>query len=458
MTRRRLRDDSGLAMITVVMLGTALLLVMSVVFARGLAQFGNTNEDALWEQALAAAESGLNLGLATLDDDGGYTTGDVLPNGVLGSDQERAWAVDAAEVHPVADLIATPDGEFVVIKPANEPFVYSVGYAPSRDADQRRIRVVRSQYQVEAYPSTWNGNLAFLSGGKLTFRGNPTFLAGAAVGIHANGFLDVGGSTYTDGCLSAHGGAKVTGSFVQPPGCDPPGNQDLVVVPVVDPRDHWDESQYDLCPDGKVRAGPAHPLYGNTATAVPCSGQTLAASAATTAYMGWKFTGCCDASTWAGWKYESTNANHGVFYVYQGSATLVSSPGAALLPWRVSIFAEALGSCSPIQGGDIVIAGSPTMEPYDLVGNLQLVAGRDIDISGNADFTGLAAAHEQIEITGDLDVEDGAFIAESACDSVPSTVTESYVGGGSTIDNHGPVAGELAAPAYLLVARSWVEL
>jgi len=463
MKRFRLFDESGLAMITVVMLSTALLLVLAVVFARGLDQYGNTNDDALWEQALAAAESGLNLGLATVEADGAYTTGESLREDLIGSTEEKAWAMAVADARPSGDVVRTSDGEFVVIKPVDYPYVFAVGYAPSRDADDRRVRVVRARFEVLLQSTSWTTRLAFLAGDHLEFRGNPTFLTGAGVGIHTNGFLDVGGSTSSDGCVSASGGSKVTGSFVQPPECPPPGDQPIVIIPEVDPRAHWLKSQYDLCPDGKVRAGPANPTYGNTATNVPCTGAALTSSAATSAYMGWKFMGCCDASNWASWKYESTNANDGVFYVYQGIATVVSSPGAALLPWEVSIFVESLGSsCGALQGGDIIISGHPVMKPYNTTGKLQLLAGRDIDISGNADFTGLAAAHEQIEITGDLDVEDGSFLAQGGypdhCDTPGSPVQGSYVGGGATVNNHGPLATDLAAPEYVLMPRSWLEL
>lgn len=460
MKRRPLADEAGLAMITVVMLATALLLIMAVVFARGLAQFGNTSQDALWEQALAAAESGLNLGLASVEADGTYTTGEVLSEDLVGSSSEKAWVMAAAEAHPDEDVVRTSDGEFVVIRPSNYPLVFSVGYAPSRDAEDRRVRVVRARFETEARATAWTTRLAFLAGGSLEFRGNPTFLTGAAVGIHTNASIDVGGSTFADGCVTASGEGHVSGAFVQPPECPIPGGQPIVVIPVVDPRAHWSESEYDLCPDGKVRAGPAHVEYGNTAVNAPCTGSALVASAATTAFRGWKFFGCCDQSRWATWKYEANNAHDGVYYVYEGTAVIVSSPGAELLPWEVSILAEAHGSeCGALQGGDIIIAGNPEMTPHSSTGNLQLLAGRDIDIAGNANFSGLAAAHEQIEITGDLDVQDGSFLAESGeCDTPGSPVPLSYVGGGATVNNNGPIATELSAPVFVLVARTWVEL
>ena len=98
------------------------------------------------------------------------------------------------------------------------------------------------------------------------------------------------------------------------------------------------------------------------------------------------------------------------------------------------------------------------MTPHSTSGNLQLIAGRDIEISGNADFTGLAAAHEQIELTGDLDVAEGAFLAEGACDSIDDRVDDSRVGGTSYVENTGPVATELGSTVELLTATSWTEL
>lgn len=450
-------EDRGMAMFAVVLLGSAMVLMSSVVLARGVAQYGNTSSDALWEQALATAESGLSVGLATVEADDGYHTGELANEGLAGTGQEKAWVVAAADARPQEDLVKTSDGEFVIVKPSNSAFLYSAGFAPSREAENRRVRVVRIDYELIPYSTSWITHFAFLSGDDLELRGNPTFLTGASVGIHANGFLDVGGSTEVDGCLSASGGATVTGGVSQDPGCPAPGAQPLEFIPLVNPRGHWDESFYDLCPDGKVRAGPGHPVYGNTAANVPCTGQTLTADAGASPYLGWRFMGCCDAVDWATWKYESTGSNNGVFYVFEGNAIIVSSPGSALIPWQAMVITEARGVCGSLQGGDIDIAGSPKMIPFPGAGNLQFIAGRDMDISGSPGMSGLTAAHEQIDISGTAVVVGGGFLAESGCNS-GDLVTMSRVGGNVTVDNDGPVETELGTTVELLTATSWVEI
>jgi hypothetical protein len=446
-----------MAMFAVVMLGSAMVLMSSVVVARGVAQYGNTHGDALWEQALATAESGLSVGLATIEADGSYHTGEVAIEGLAGTDQEKAWVVAIADARPEEDLVSTSDGEFVIVKASNSAFLYSAGFAPSRDSENRRVRVVRIDYALIPYATTWFNNFAFLSGDDLELRGNPTFLTGHAVGIHANAFLDVGGSTFVEGCLSASGGANVTGAVSQDPECPAPGAQPLEFIPLVQPRDHWEDSFYDLCPDGKVRAGPAHPISGNTAANVPCTGQTLTTDASSSPYLGWRFMGCCDSADWATWKYESTGSNDGVFYVFEGNAIIVSSPGSTLIPWQTTVIAEARGVCGSLQGGDIDIAGSPEVIPFPGAGNLQFVAGRDIDISGNPGMSGLTAAHEQIDISGTAVVVGGGYLAESGCDS-GDLVTTSRVGGNATVDNDGPVETELGTTIDLLTVTSWVEI
>lgn len=443
-------------MIAVAMLGTALVLISTVVFARGLSQFGNTRGDALWEQSLGGAEACLDWALSVIEGDETFTTGEEIPEEMAGSSQERTWVLEAAAQRPDSDIIHTGDADCLVVKPSNGAFVYGVGYAPTRDAPGARTRVVRVDYQVIPHVTTWIAQLAFLAGDDLTFRGNPTFLTGAAVGIHSNAFLDIGGSTFADGCVTASGGSKLAGSFNQPPGCPTPGAQPIIVIPPVVARNHWERSHYDLCPDGKVRAGPAHPVWGNTATGIPCQGQTLISNAAT-GYMGWKFMGCCDAEDWAQWKYDSVSANDGIFYVFQGSVDIVSSPGTDLVPWEMSLFVEARGVCGSLQGGDIDVSGSPDMAPYPTGGNIQFLAGRDIEISGNADFTGLASAYEQIMITGDLDVDEGSFLAAGRCND-GGLVDESYVGGNAWVSNTGPVDTEIGSTVDLLTATSWTEL
>lgn len=104
---------------------------------------------------------------------------------MVGSSQERDWAIGAADARPDSEVIHTGDGECVVVKPSNGAFTYGVGYGPRRDDQTRRVRAVRVDYDLIPYTTTWITQMAFLAGDDLTFRGNPTFLTGYAVGITA---------------------------------------------------------------------------------------------------------------------------------------------------------------------------------------------------------------------------------------------------------------------------------
>ena len=75
-----LRREAGMAVVMVVFLGLALMMLTAVVSLRSMRQTGNTRSDAQWEQALQAAEAGLDHGLALANLDAGFTTGETLPD------------------------------------------------------------------------------------------------------------------------------------------------------------------------------------------------------------------------------------------------------------------------------------------------------------------------------------------------------------------------------------------
>jgi hypothetical protein len=457
--RVRLHDDRGMAVMAVMILGMALVLVTSVVVLRSVRQSGNAIGDATWEQTLNVAESGLDDGLARIYEDPTFTTGELLPDSFADGPAEKDWAVAAADARPVSDVVATPQGEYVVIRPSNTAAVYAVGFAPSRDDPQRRVRAVRAEIGTAQVAGGWSTRYAVLSGGSLEFNGNPTVLSGAIVGVHANGFLDVAGSTFVDGCLSSSGGSRIIGSVSQDPWCVPAGAQAPVAVPVVDPRSLWPYSMYDLCPLGKVRAGPAHPTMGHTAANVPCSGATIVSDASVTPFNGWRFQGCCDPKLGARWRNESNAGFPGVFYIYEGSVSIPSSAGIAGAPWRVTIIAEGIGSCTNIIGGDIAISGSPAMAPHESAMNLLLAAGRDIDISGGSPhLSGLIAAHEQVSVTGGADGIETSYLSEHACDSVDDFIDEAEFSGTATVLNSGAVASPFAGTEDIPVIAAWAEL
>jgi len=455
----RLRsDERGMAIAAVMFLGLAVVMLTSVVAVRAFRQSGSVATDARWEQALHVAESGLDDGLVRIYENEDYATGEVMPDGFESPEAARAWVLAAADARPTDEVIATPGGEYVVVRPSNTAAVFSVAYVPDRDADDRRTRVVHAMIGDAVVNGGWSARYGVLSGGSLAMSGNPTILNGATVGAHANGFLDIRGSVFVDGCLGASDGYRIVGSMSQDAGCGVPGVQAPVEIPAIDVRSFWPFSEYDLCPSGTVKAGPAHPTHGHTAANAPCTGATLTADAAANSFRGWRFKGCCDTKLEARWEYESQAVYDGVYYIHEGSAKLASSPGSVFDPWEVTLLVEGIGSCPGITGGDIDISGSPSLAPYGETRNLLMAAGRDIDISGNPNLTGLIAAHEQIYSSGSAVGVETALLAELDCDSVDDFIDETEIAGNLLITNSGPVSSPFPGSENIPVVAGWGEL
>lgn len=456
MMHRLHRDDRGAALVMVMFLGVALVTVATAITVRAARQVMQVALEADHEQALHVAESGLDEGLQALQTDPAFTTGEIVPSFNTRS-EERLWVQAHAEEVTGTRLVTAPQGEYVVIRPMNAAVVYAVGYAPSRDAEGRRIRVVRAELGTRQVPGGWFATYAVLSGANLKINGNPAVTSGRSVGIHANGFLDASGSTSVDGCVSASGGARISGAVVADVGCPAPGNQVPIEIPVVSPRALWDRSQFDMCPDGKVRAGPAHPSLGRTAANRPCTGTII--GDATTTLLGWKFLGCCDSKDGAKWDYDGNVGVDGVFYFFEGSAKVPSSPGSAIDPWLVTIIAEARGDCINAVGGDVAISGDPTMVAHPGGGNLLVAAGKDLDLGGGPHATGILAAHQQISVSGNPVLVEASLLAEEACDSsTTSNIHESFVSGNPSVSNSGELSTPFTGTRTIQVMVGWDEL
>ena len=79
-----LRDDErGMSIAAVMFLGLAVVMLTSVVAVRAFRQGGSVDGDARWEQALHVAESGLDDGLVRMFQNEDYTTGEVMPDGLI---------------------------------------------------------------------------------------------------------------------------------------------------------------------------------------------------------------------------------------------------------------------------------------------------------------------------------------------------------------------------------------
>ena len=443
------RTDEGIALAGVVLLTSIVGILLVAIFAATMGNYNNVQEDRSWERAIHVAEAGIDHALYLLEADATFSTGETLP--AFGSlAEEEQWARDTAAAAVAGDPdreVVTAEGSWVTIKPLNDSSVYAVGYVPTI-SDPQHTRLVVVSYDFAPFsPIT-----AVTTGGNLLISGSFN-LIGAAGSAHANGDLLISGDPTTSGYISASGSWTATGS----PNLGDPGNstggQPPVELPPVDSLEAYRWSEYDLCPDGQVYTGPAYsagPEAPNT-TSSPCAGTWLA-DAVANPYRNWQMTGS-DPVDGAIWLYSGSTSYDGVYYVEAGSATISGSPGSATDPWEVTILASSTGSCGALVGGDIEVAGNPSMLSHSKADPLLLVAERDVQIAGNPSYSGsnpdkyysgAILAGEQARVTGTPHVY-GALLSVDECDTIGSPVTATEIAGDATIQFDGsmevPIGG-----------------
>lgn len=431
--RRHSVDERGIAMVSTVLMSAILFAVAAIVMTRNFSDYNQVRSDRRFEQAIQVADSGVDHALFKVGATPTFTTGETLPPEFLGPNVDRA-AEEAWVLSNVADnpLVTTPEGQWAIIRPVNADVIYSVGYVPTR-VNPFKLRVIRAAYDYAPFvPST-----AILTDGNLQLGGNAT-VTGAGGSVHANGNVTVtGGSVTVEGYESAAGACVGCNAHPDSGGGKPPRE-----VPLIDSRENYVLSEYDLCPTGDIRSGPSYSVgdFPPNTSGLPCGGTILS-----NVYRGWTYQGT-DASKGAVWKYNDQTAYNGVYYIYQGSAQITGSPGTPAVPWQVTIFAEGTASSGgepghcPHAGGDIDAAGGGDVRPNPKAQPLHLIAGRDLQMSGNPGnrWEGVYAAHEQFELRGNVEMN-GVIIANDYCDTVGSPVAQNIinVGGSATLHYDG---------------------
>src|SRR5918999_921211 len=173
--RARLDDERGIAMITVVVIGTVLFLLAAVVAARSISSLNQVVVQRSWERALHVAETGIHRTLYELVNDQTYNTGEVVPPSFASDQAEEDWVREQAEDNAV---VSTPQGQYQVVKPSNETVAYAVGFVPDT-GDPSATRVVRTEYDFAPFRMR---NVAILTDGDLYISGDPT-IAGTATAV-----------------------------------------------------------------------------------------------------------------------------------------------------------------------------------------------------------------------------------------------------------------------------------
>lgn len=444
-------EDRGAALALVMFLGLALVLVASVVTTRGVRQMGSAASDAHWQQALYVAESGLDEGMRAVQADPDFNTGEVAP---VFADRsvERSWVVAAADARPAGQVGSTPEGEYVVVKPANSDTVYAVGFSPARDGAQRRVRVAMMTLEPEMIPTPWTVNFAFLTGGKLRFWGSAETidLTGSnGASIHANGVLEINRPENVDGCASS------SSSYLAAYG-DCPGSplDDPVGIPHIDPRVVYPYAQVVLCPNGLSYAGPGHPdqaLADSGSTKdTPCDATDHVVSA-----QGWTSYLSGGVRTWR------PGNTGGVYYVAGGTVDGKIGDDMEGSVVRATIIIESLdagGECGS-NSGHFFLSANSYLEADPFMSGIAIVAGGDIYYRGGATVVGAQMAHEQVDFKGNP-TSRGVIVAEAWCDHPSSPVHFSIMSGNYTLQYPGPLDSlfTVLGEGEHLTFDSWDEL
>ncbi|MBM3695413.1 MAG: hypothetical protein FJW79_05720 [Actinobacteria bacterium] len=417
--------EEGAALAIVMLLGLTLVLVAVGVSARGVRELGSVASDAHWQQALYVAESGLDEGMRAFQADPDFATGEVAPV-FTDPTAERAWVVSAAYARAVGQVGSTPEGEYVVVKPSNVDAIYAVGFAPGRDAAQRRVRVVMVQLERERVPVPWQVEFAFLTGGKLRFWGNAKTidLTGEnGASIHANGALEINRPDNVDGCASS------STTPLAAYGACPASPRPPVAIPSIDPRILYPYATVVLCPNGRAYGGPTHGTLPDPTPGTACDASDHEVSSG-----GW-------TSFLSGgvriWRPGSTS---GVYYVAGGTVDGKIGDDKSGTKVGATIIIESLdagGGCGS-NSGHFYLSDNSYLEADPSMSGIAVVAGGDIYYRGGATVVGAQLAHEQVDFKGNP-VSAGVLVAEAACDHPSSPVHSSVMSGNYTLRYPGPL-------------------
>ncbi|NNL70189.1 MAG: hypothetical protein HKO70_09540, partial [Acidimicrobiia bacterium] len=249
----QLRREDGVAVITVTLVGVAVAGVVAVLALNTVRNLRESRQERQIGEVLVLAETGLDEAIFELNDNNTFSTA-AEPPAFADADAEEAWVLSEAAALPV---IASENGEYVIVKPEDAEVVYSVAYVPSRDDAGAQIRVLKADLFLEPPTpgSPYLPSRGFASAGNLTVGNSSSAgIHGTVGGAHANGILAQGGGATISGCATAFGSNDFAAT--NPPGC-PPATGHYEPVPEVTPILFHSLSMFDLCAEGPgvVRAG-----------------------------------------------------------------------------------------------------------------------------------------------------------------------------------------------------------
>lgn len=395
---RRIREESGAAIITVVLAAAVTSLAAATALTSTAGSMRQSASRRGWEQAVHLAESGASRALGLVAADNSYNTG-IAPAQTM----NRAWVLAAAVSAP---LERAREGEFAWVVPTGGGVGFGVGYVPTRAAP-RSSRVVRVDFRIVRA----SGPRALLTQGTLSVSGTAA-VTGIGGSVHSNEDLTVSGSAQIDRDATASGSFVQTGNPTI--GGVTGGGFPAIPVPAVSAASFRSLTDYDLCPDATVR---------NTAALV-CTG-SVAGTGLAQGWNGWKYAG-------ARWAISGNQALAGGFYVYRSDVSISGNVGSVSTPWRATIVVEGLKAGADLANGDITVSSNVILSAWKQ--GVALVAERDVRLTGGSgrEVQGMILAGEQVDIPGSGTII-GSVVSSGTTSTLGSPVSANAVTGSVTI-------------------------
>jgi hypothetical protein len=411
--RRRLVEERGLAMLTVMWITVAATGLMSVMVAITTGALKSSVSHNKFESSLQSAEAGVDDALAELQADNDFSAGPDAPWATPPSEEdERTWARDQLLALAAAgNTVNTGSGDYVLLKPGNRNAIYAMGWSPSYGDANATARMLKAEYLFAPYKP----GSAILTDGNLAFSSSVTVdvTAGVVSGkanVHTNGDGSASGCSQT-----VNGTVTSSGNYSICPGVGEVGSggdKPLESVPTINPRFLYDEFSgtttdwYDLCPDGRARVPAATPCTG------PLALNGNVSSGGT--FRGWSFTPG-SGTTAPVWDMSSTTWGRGAYYVYHGDAYIERQTVVD----AASVITEGAPSGGPADRCNM-LGGKITAKLVSIlsaaVPGIVLVAHDDLEVTSNFEAgTGLFGAGNQIKIETSSNGITGTVVANDTC-------------------------------------------
>jgi hypothetical protein len=257
---------------------------------------------------------------------------------------------------------------------------------------------------------------ALLVNGDLTMAGNAQVI-GTQGSVHASGNLMVDGTAVTI-TQNATASGTLTANANWDPGGVESGGMPTIPVPDIRAIDYFNEADFVLQADGRITNRAETTVYCNAGSNQnACRNITPPGG---TAAFGWTFNA-------GAWDLSQNSANSATYYA-RTDVRITGNPGTNAAPILLTIIAE----------GDIEITGNPDLRP-EPASVLQFVTDQDLRIAGNLGiplaFEGRILVREQIDFAGNPTLA-GQVIVQNV-PSVSTLVTNNTVTGSVTLSYNG---------------------